>query len=336
MPRPGARPERAFEECSSCTSPALERDQVRGAPAHRRGTDVRVSCRLSGNDDVLRELVALEAVGVCAAFEGYHAVRLGHLHCPVGSDTTGTSRESPSHRSGADIVVQFRTWYGAVLDILDYKPRPTLGVVHRQQPSHRLQVGGLASPMRPALSLAGRAESGCLDRRGVEAIHTPGDGASGRNVPHALAVSATRRDDFPAAETRRRPADTRHVHAFGRECSSRSKRAGRRSACDPRRRRLPPSHRCERPTPCPTRDRNGRRSTAQPARAQTSAFAGAKRASRASEHGRVVLVHCERARIGHGHARIRRKAAVTKKTTSPDRRCRAKPKSTTVSASKGT
>jgi hypothetical protein len=51
----------------------------------------RVSCRLSGNDDVLRELVALEAVGIRAVLDGHPAVRLGHLHWPVDSDTTGTS-----------------------------------------------------------------------------------------------------------------------------------------------------------------------------------------------------------------------------------------------------
>jgi hypothetical protein len=53
----------------------------------------RVSCRLSGNDDVRRELVVLEAVGIRAVLDGHHAVRLGHLHWPVGSDTTGTSGE---------------------------------------------------------------------------------------------------------------------------------------------------------------------------------------------------------------------------------------------------
>jgi ATP-dependent Clp protease ATP-binding subunit ClpA len=39
----------------------------------------RVSCRLVGNDDVLRELVALEAGGVRAVLDGDRTVRLGHL-----------------------------------------------------------------------------------------------------------------------------------------------------------------------------------------------------------------------------------------------------------------
>ena len=51
----------------------------------------RVSCVLLGNDDVLRELVALEAVGIRAVLDGGHAVRLGHLHWPVEPDTTETS-----------------------------------------------------------------------------------------------------------------------------------------------------------------------------------------------------------------------------------------------------
>ncbi|HEY4897982.1 MAG TPA: Clp protease N-terminal domain-containing protein [Solirubrobacteraceae bacterium] len=51
----------------------------------------RVSCLLLGNDDVLRELVALEAVGIRAVLDGGHAVRLGHLHWPVEPDTTETS-----------------------------------------------------------------------------------------------------------------------------------------------------------------------------------------------------------------------------------------------------
>jgi hypothetical protein len=51
----------------------------------------RVSCLLLGNDDVLRELVALEAVGIRAVLDGGHAVRLGHLHWPVEPDATETS-----------------------------------------------------------------------------------------------------------------------------------------------------------------------------------------------------------------------------------------------------
>ncbi len=51
----------------------------------------RVSCLLLGDDDVLRELVALEAVGIRAVLDGGRAVRLGHLHWPVEPDTAGTS-----------------------------------------------------------------------------------------------------------------------------------------------------------------------------------------------------------------------------------------------------
>ena len=50
----------------------------------------RVSCLLLGTDDVLRELVALEAVGIRAVLDGGRAVRLGHLHWPVEPDPTGT------------------------------------------------------------------------------------------------------------------------------------------------------------------------------------------------------------------------------------------------------
>jgi hypothetical protein len=42
----------------------------------------RVSCRLRGNDADLRELVALEAVGIRAGLERDSGVRLGHLHWP--------------------------------------------------------------------------------------------------------------------------------------------------------------------------------------------------------------------------------------------------------------
>jgi hypothetical protein len=50
----------------------------------------RVSCRLFGDDDVLRKLVALEAVGIRAVLDGDRTARLGHLHWPLKSDTTGT------------------------------------------------------------------------------------------------------------------------------------------------------------------------------------------------------------------------------------------------------
>ncbi len=39
----------------------------------------RVSCRLTGNDDALRELVALEAHGIRAVLDADRIVRLGHL-----------------------------------------------------------------------------------------------------------------------------------------------------------------------------------------------------------------------------------------------------------------
>ena len=63
----------------------------------RRHTDeeptFRVSSRLVGNDDVLRELVALEAVGIRAVLDMDHTVRLGHLDRPAGSDTAGAGGE---------------------------------------------------------------------------------------------------------------------------------------------------------------------------------------------------------------------------------------------------
>ena len=40
----------------------------------------RISCQLVGNDDVLRELVALEDIGVRAVLDGGRRVRLGQLH----------------------------------------------------------------------------------------------------------------------------------------------------------------------------------------------------------------------------------------------------------------
>ncbi len=42
----------------------------------------RISCELVGNDDVLRELVALEDLGVRAILDGGRRVRLGHLQPP--------------------------------------------------------------------------------------------------------------------------------------------------------------------------------------------------------------------------------------------------------------
>ncbi len=63
----------------------------------RRHTDeeptFRVSSRLVGSDDVLRELVALEAVGIRAVLDMDHTVRLGHLDWPAGSDTAGAGGE---------------------------------------------------------------------------------------------------------------------------------------------------------------------------------------------------------------------------------------------------
>jgi hypothetical protein len=59
----------------------------------RRHTDeeptFRVSCQLVGNDDVLRELVALETVGIRAILDGERTVRLGHLEPPSEPDTAG-------------------------------------------------------------------------------------------------------------------------------------------------------------------------------------------------------------------------------------------------------
>ncbi len=52
----------------------------------------RVSCRLAGNDDVLRELVALEAVGIRAVLDRDRTVRLGHLDRPTTA-TDPTSSE---------------------------------------------------------------------------------------------------------------------------------------------------------------------------------------------------------------------------------------------------
>jgi hypothetical protein len=51
----------------------------------------RVSCLLSGKDDVLRELVELESVGIRATLQAGHAMRLGHLQSPpqAGTGTAG-------------------------------------------------------------------------------------------------------------------------------------------------------------------------------------------------------------------------------------------------------
>jgi Clp amino terminal domain, pathogenicity island component len=49
----------------------------------------RVSCLLLGKDDVLRELVALEATGIRAVLDRGRAVRLGHLDRPVAPDPPG-------------------------------------------------------------------------------------------------------------------------------------------------------------------------------------------------------------------------------------------------------
>jgi ATP-dependent Clp protease ATP-binding subunit ClpA len=46
----------------------------------------RVSCRLAGRDDVLRELVALEAHGIRAVLEGDRTVRLGRIEPPTGPE----------------------------------------------------------------------------------------------------------------------------------------------------------------------------------------------------------------------------------------------------------
>ncbi len=55
----------------------------------RRGGEqptFRVSCRLAGRDDVLRELVALEAHGIRAVLDSDRTVRLGHLESPRPPD----------------------------------------------------------------------------------------------------------------------------------------------------------------------------------------------------------------------------------------------------------
>lgn|GEM_PF-2881537 len=46
----------------------------------------RLSCRLVGRDNVLRELVALESVGVRAVLDENGTVRLAHQRSPAGSD----------------------------------------------------------------------------------------------------------------------------------------------------------------------------------------------------------------------------------------------------------
>jgi hypothetical protein len=69
--------------------------------------------------------------------------------------------------------------------------------------------------------------------------------------------------------------------------------------------------------------RKGRSATAQSDRPQTAALAGAKRASRASEHGRVVVVHCGHASGRESGARICAKAevvAVADRTRNVDQR----------------
>ena len=49
----------------------------------------RVSCQLLANDDVLKDLVALEALGIRAVLDGGRSVRLGHLHWPAKPDSPG-------------------------------------------------------------------------------------------------------------------------------------------------------------------------------------------------------------------------------------------------------
>ena len=53
----------------------------------------RISCQLLGKDDVLRELVALEATGVRAVLDRGRAVRLGHLDWPIEPDTPGQGNQ---------------------------------------------------------------------------------------------------------------------------------------------------------------------------------------------------------------------------------------------------
>ncbi len=50
----------------------------------------RVSCQLLGNENILRELVALEATGIRAVLDLDRTVRLGHLEWPTVSEPTAS------------------------------------------------------------------------------------------------------------------------------------------------------------------------------------------------------------------------------------------------------
>jgi ATP-dependent Clp protease ATP-binding subunit ClpA len=52
-----------------------------------RESTFRVSCKLTGDDDVLRDLVAFEAVGIRAVLDGDRTVRLGRVERPGSEDT---------------------------------------------------------------------------------------------------------------------------------------------------------------------------------------------------------------------------------------------------------
>jgi ATP-dependent Clp protease ATP-binding subunit ClpC len=55
----------------------------------------RVSCQLSGNDDVLRELVALEAHGIRAVLDRDRSVRLGHRDWTAAGDPGAPDQAPP-------------------------------------------------------------------------------------------------------------------------------------------------------------------------------------------------------------------------------------------------
>jgi len=55
----------------------------------------RISCRLGGKDDALRELVALEAAGIRAVIDENGTVRLGHRHSPPQPDVAEPGDASP-------------------------------------------------------------------------------------------------------------------------------------------------------------------------------------------------------------------------------------------------
>lgn len=64
----------------------------------------RVSCRLAGNDDVLRDLVALEAHGIRAILDSDRSVRLGHLDWKPPAEGGASGGDGPGgDRPDADV-----------------------------------------------------------------------------------------------------------------------------------------------------------------------------------------------------------------------------------------